>query len=590
MRQKTKIKIVLITLISFLIFLINARENFGYNLKTNRENFKYKYESVFSHSEHTTILPIEIDDLGDGNYIWDDAKDETWCSGSGTEDDPYIIQDLKIDGGDLGSCIKISNSKRHFIIQNCIVFNSKSKCAGIELKNTIKGKIINNICSGNNGEGILLNDSDDNLIEGNKIEENEDYGIILKDSDDNTIKENKARDNGEDGIVLRNSDNNLIEKNIFNENDYNGIAILESSENEILENEANENWHGIILEGSDNNIIEQNTANNNGQKGHRYGYGIYLWMSNNNFVSENTVNNNDEPIVESYGCFGNIIMNNKCKPYVDFWVIILIIIIINIIPLLFFLIISKRKKSKRALDISEREIKDSEEYPMILSDKKATGKFFIIIAGLFILVGILFQILNWIARITIIVMGITFFTLGIYCFKKEKNINLEIKSIDRFIKKNIIFNFLVGTIFILVGLFFLYDVLKTKLGFFYYIFPSYLIFKFTIAMNLLILGEFEIINGLLYLKSNYISIRLSLILLLILDGFLLAQTVQLFIDVYPYRNTEMVLLFPLIFLQIFVIIVLLVFFLFIYENKNKVKNFLQKKEFFSTRKCYNCGA
>ena len=58
------------------------------------------------------------------NNNWSDAKVAGICTDSSTYSDPYIIEDLEIDGGGSGSCIFIENSNIPFRIENCTIYNS----------------------------------------------------------------------------------------------------------------------------------------------------------------------------------------------------------------------------------------------------------------------------------------------------------------------------------------------------------------------------------------------------------------------------------------------------------------------------------
>ncbi len=109
-----------------------------------------------------------------GNSAWIDLKNAGNCTGSGNSTDPYVIEDLIINGSGVGSCILIQNSDVHFIILNCTIFNSGGSeiydlDAGIKLLNASNGKIINNTLS-NTNYGIYCEYSPNPLIIGNDIQ------------------------------------------------------------------------------------------------------------------------------------------------------------------------------------------------------------------------------------------------------------------------------------------------------------------------------------------------------------------------------------------------------------------------------------
>ncbi|MFX0180129.1 MAG: NosD domain-containing protein, partial [Candidatus Hodarchaeota archaeon] len=144
--------------------------------------------------------------FGSKSWIW--ASTRAWCSGSGSLSDPYIIEDVTIDGGS-GSCILIGNSSapdQYFKITNCKLINSD---AGIRL-DTVVGvaTLIKNNCS-KNYCGISLYSSDDNDILENLLQENT-YGICLNYSDSNLISGNSFIANTEYAIVENSVGNTFI--------------------------------------------------------------------------------------------------------------------------------------------------------------------------------------------------------------------------------------------------------------------------------------------------------------------------------------------------------------------------------------------
>jgi hypothetical protein len=82
---------------------------------------------------------------------WTAAKSAGICTGDGIYSDPYVIEDLVIDGENSGCCILIENSDVFFKIENCTVYNSGGNWddAGILLRNTKNGQLIRNNCSSN---------------------------------------------------------------------------------------------------------------------------------------------------------------------------------------------------------------------------------------------------------------------------------------------------------------------------------------------------------------------------------------------------------------------------------------------------------
>jgi len=297
-------------------------------------------------------------------YINDDSPTSNWsvaeaagiCTGKGTYSEPYIIEDLVIDGEGSGTCIYIRNSDVYFRIENCTVFNSGTDMdydSGIKLLNATKGTLINNSCS-SNYRGIYLGYySNNNTLSGNIANNNYfylsgykyGYGIYLEDSNNNTLSGNTANNNGY-GIYLENSNNNTVTGNLMNEcglemtsfendvdttnlvngkrlyyyvNEVNlgpnnftnaGQVILVNCNDSIISNlNTSYSSNGISLHSSNNNNISEITANNN-----RIGISI---NGNFNTISGNTANNNHQSGISlldltNYNTIsGNTANNNK---------------------------------------------------------------------------------------------------------------------------------------------------------------------------------------------------------------------------------------------------------------------------------------
>ncbi len=259
---------------------------------------------------------IHIDDTGVSALNWSStAHVMLWCNGTGTYSDPYLLDGLEIDGKGTGNCILIGNSSVYFTIQFCKVFNSGNGQheAGIKLRDTSNGTIINNSCSNNGYHGITLyNDCDNNTITGNTLNENAEDGMYLYQSDENIITGNIANENSQ-GLTIRYSDNNTISGNTANENKQ-GIYLYESVNNTVSGNNANENdlLRGIVLYKCDNNTVSGNIATENLRQG------IYLYQSHNNKILGNTANNNTQSgIYLENDCDGNKILGNTANNNTD---------------------------------------------------------------------------------------------------------------------------------------------------------------------------------------------------------------------------------------------------------------------------------
>ena len=244
MRNKCKQKIIIIIL--GIIFALSIVLNFSlskheWNVDSdnqNTEGLNLKGAGYWN----LTGMPINIDDL-DPTKDWAyTTLNYDWCSGSGTWSDPYIIENVIIDGLGSGNCININNSNIFFIIRNCMVYNSGMGMdftfeAGIKLINTNNGTLINNNCSNNAGNGISLINCINNTILENTVNNNGQYGILLYNyCDNNTVSGNTASNNDDSGLYLRKDcDNDIISGNQIKDNQNYGLKIATNdSQNNLI--------------------------------------------------------------------------------------------------------------------------------------------------------------------------------------------------------------------------------------------------------------------------------------------------------------------------------------------------------------------
>lgn len=213
--------------------------------------------------------------------------------GDGTEEDPFVISDLTIDGGDKGICIFIGNTTLHFRIENCVLFNASGdsniyfRNSGIQLYNVTNGRIINNEIR-DCGNGIQLNSaSSENLISSNRIRNNSDYGIYLYRSPSNLIINNHVHNNTRGIYSLHYSHRTEIINNTVEGNTQNGIYLQLSENVTISENEIRMNQHtGIYISNSPICDVLNNHIAFNRMRG------IYLYNTRDSRLQENNMLDN----------------------------------------------------------------------------------------------------------------------------------------------------------------------------------------------------------------------------------------------------------------------------------------------------------
>jgi parallel beta-helix repeat protein len=223
------------------------------NLKVASNSEIAKLDPILPITSTTYTSPIEINNLPGSPHNWIWAKDQGICTGSGTNNDPYIIKNHFFNNNMLNG-LSILNSRKHFRIENCL-FNFSSTNAGIGLYNTTNGYITENTNLPQQesvfGSQIKLFNSSYNSIM-NNIASYCAYGIYLdEDSNYNTISDNFASNNMVAGIFIRGGSRsttfNKIEDNILHLNSY-GIAMQYTADNNTIKgNYISNNTYGLAI-------------------------------------------------------------------------------------------------------------------------------------------------------------------------------------------------------------------------------------------------------------------------------------------------------------------------------------------------------
>jgi len=247
------------------------------------------YPICYKHRVYPIFIDGDASGIGAHNWTW--AVSQPWCSGQGTETDPYILANLIINGTGSNSPIHIQNSDVFFIIENCILFNSTINIdyGGIYLVHCENAKIYNNTLS-ETFAGIHLKFSSNNTISGNDCSSNPRYGIRLEFSSNNSFLENNCSSNDNVGIHLKNSNNyNRFLRNNCSLNGLYGVELDTSSNNTFFQNDCLVNERNGIhaLSSSNYNIFSNNNCSSNKR------YGIRLESSSNNTFLENDCSSND---------------------------------------------------------------------------------------------------------------------------------------------------------------------------------------------------------------------------------------------------------------------------------------------------------
>ena len=194
-------------------------------------------------------------------------------SGSGTLEEPYVIEGLNITTSEKYG-ISVSLTTKHFVIRDCYIDATN---AGITIEMVAEGTtvLINNICTRNensNGAGIQIAFSNKVGLRDNICNDNEAYGILLFFSYELILYQNTCNNNGMNGIVAVYANNSLFSDNVCNNNGWEGLYLAGSAGSYLVSNIFSDNQeYGIRIEYADYSTLVNNTME------HNEACGIYVW-------------------------------------------------------------------------------------------------------------------------------------------------------------------------------------------------------------------------------------------------------------------------------------------------------------------------
>lgn len=271
------------------------------------------YEKTVSRNDER--LSVEALDPHPAIWIRNDshfaslAAIEGW-SGDGSEELPYIIEELEISDGSY--CINIQQVDSYFIIRNCIFTGLSLSGTGIIIDNSPNGAISD--CEIKNADvGIQVYYSDGILIESCAIHFMSEYGIHLNNANNSDIHDTVVYD-CRSGLYCNGYQNEhdleISGCSVFDNSEY-GIDAI-STETSIIENNLiyGNGFTGISLRKCNSSEITGNTIFDNGVGGYR-GAGAYIKESSNVIVSENNISLNYEEGVGLRFSSNAIITNNE---------------------------------------------------------------------------------------------------------------------------------------------------------------------------------------------------------------------------------------------------------------------------------------
>jgi len=222
-------------------------------------------------------------------------SDLTVFPGSGTKDDPYIIENYNITSSSTHG-IYISGTTKYILIRDCYLDGEGSNYHGIYIKSIASGTltVTNNIMN-NYRYGIYQEQSSINSFTSNTIT-NSSYSIYLYSSSLNSFTSNTITNSSEYGVDIAYSSTNSFTSNTITNSYKWGIHLDDSSiNNSFTSNTITNSSYGIYIAYSSTNSFTSNTITNSSS------YGIYLGFSSNNNTFVKNILINNRPLAYSQG-------------------------------------------------------------------------------------------------------------------------------------------------------------------------------------------------------------------------------------------------------------------------------------------------
>lgn len=291
--------------------------------------------SISISAEGKITLPVSININSNDDFVT-----QGW-PGSGTESDPWIIENLLMDN----HTIAITGTTGHFIIQDCSLLNFSG--SGIYIIQASNGSVNNNSITNGTG-GIYCSQAHNLTISDNYIANNSGTGIDLRTVKDTIIENNTLLNNYYDGhgdINFRVYSENITIKSNDIRGSHFGISIEQTNNSMLINNEVSNCVRGVqvsftlddlcynttvinnsishselfgMVAGGVDTVITHNNLYNNGY------HGIALLEHGGSIVSYNTIFNNDISgilIETSYNVITNntILNNGESGIYINQW-------------------------------------------------------------------------------------------------------------------------------------------------------------------------------------------------------------------------------------------------------------------------------
>lgn len=266
-----------------------------------------------------TVITVNADNVNISHFTITNGNTSANHSLLQINGDHSIITDNIISEGYHG--IMLNNSNNHLVYDNIIENNLGD---GIKLNQSDDNINISYNTILSNRNGIYLNSSDGNRMFYNEIHDNIQNGIFLNSTcQNNVIRNNNASENGNHGIYLNDYSNyQTISYNEIYYNDNSGLVLENCSMNFYIDHNKviGSTNYGMMIIGSTNNI-SSNTISLNRKDG------LYLSADDYNTLYHNIISYNSIAGIRLYNSTHDTIRNNEifCNRaygvYLDFFTI-----------------------------------------------------------------------------------------------------------------------------------------------------------------------------------------------------------------------------------------------------------------------------
>jgi len=210
-------------------------------------------------SPYTPTVPalVELDPIDIGTNF--DFVASGW-NGSGTPDDPYLLEGVMIQSYD--SCLTIRNTTAYFLVRSC-VFMGTSVHSAVMLENVTNGRIEN--CTVAYAEvGIRALHCMNMSLTGNSVYSLLGTGLVVTDSADVTVARNDTRGAFFTGASVEASKNVTFESNSVRNCRLSGILLSSSTAIGIRNNTITDCFKGVEIDSCSGCSLERNTLVENG--------------------------------------------------------------------------------------------------------------------------------------------------------------------------------------------------------------------------------------------------------------------------------------------------------------------------------------